>query len=140
MSPEQVLGKRPDPRSDIFSLGALFYELVTGEKPFDAPTLPEVFDRILDAEPEPIRGPAPAVAQELSRIVSRMMRKAIGERYATVEELLQDVTRFERHLSRQKSVLRREVETRGSKADSSHSTCGSTQAEHRPRDSVDGRA
>ena len=115
MSPEQVLGKRPDPRSDIFSLGALFYELVTGEKPFDAPTLPEVFDRILDEEPEPIRGLAPAVAQELSRIVSRMMRKAIGERYATVEELLQDVTRFERHLTQQKSELRHMVEARARK-------------------------
>jgi len=110
MSPEQILGKRPDPRSDIFSLGTLFYELLTGEKPFDAPTLPGVFDRILDTEPEPLRGLAPAVAEELSRIVSRMMRKAVGERYATVEELLQDVTRFERHLAQQKSELRRGVE------------------------------
>lgn len=111
MSPEQILGKRPDPRSDIFSLGALFYELLTGEKPFDAPTLPEVFDRILASEAVPTRVLAPAVPEELSRIVSRMMRKAIEERYSTVEELLHDVTRFERHLSRQKAELRHKVET-----------------------------
>ncbi len=110
MSPEQILGKRPDPRSDIFSLGSLFYELLTGKKPFDASTLPKVFDRILDAEPEPIRDLSPAVAEELSRIVSRMMRKAIEERYSTVEELLHDVARFERHLARQKAELRHEVE------------------------------
>ncbi|MGH9388782.1 MAG: serine/threonine-protein kinase, partial [Vicinamibacteria bacterium] len=115
MSPEQILGKRPDPRSDIFSLGALFYELLTGEKPFDAPTLPEVFDRIVGAEPKPLRGLAPAAEEELSRIVSRMMRKAIKERYATVDELLQDVTRFGRSLERQKSELRREVETEARK-------------------------
>jgi serine/threonine protein kinase len=115
MSPEQILGKRPDPRSDIFSLGALFYELLTGEKPFDAPTLPEVFDRILASEAVPTRVLAPAVPEELSRIVSRMMRKAIEERYSTVEDLLQDVTRFGRHLTRQTSDLRREVETRARK-------------------------
>ena len=115
MSPEQILGKRPDPRSDIFSLGALFYELITGEKPFVAPTLPEVFDRILDAEPEPIRDLAPAVAEGLSRIVSKMMRKGVEERYATVDDLLHDVTRFGRHLTQQKSELRHDVETRARK-------------------------
>jgi predicted Ser/Thr protein kinase len=111
MSPEQILGKRPDPRSDIFSLGALFYELLTGEKAFAAPTLPEVFDRILGADPEPMRNLAPAVTEELSRIVSRMMRKSIEERYPTVDELLHDVNRFARNLARQKAELRREVET-----------------------------
>ena len=115
MSPEQILGRRPDLRSDIFSLGALFYELITGEKPFVAPTLPEVFSRILDAEPEPIRNIAPAVAEELSQIVSRMMRKGIEERYATVDDLLRDVNRFGRHLSQQKSELRHDVENRARK-------------------------
>jgi serine/threonine protein kinase len=112
MSPEQILGKRPDPRSDIFSLGALFYELLTGEKPFDAPTLPDVFDRILGADPAPIRDMTPAVAEELTRILSRMMRKKIAERYGTVDELLHDVMRFGRQLQRQKSELRHEVEAK----------------------------
>jgi len=111
MSPEQILGKRPDPRSDIFSLGALFYELLTGDKAFAAPTLPEVFDRILGAEPEPMRNLAPSVTEELSRIVSRMTRKAVEERYPTVDELLHDVNGFLRHLSRQKSEIRSDVET-----------------------------
>ena len=111
MSPEQILGRKPDPRSDIFSLGSLFYELLTGQKAFEAPTLPEVFDRILGAEPEPMRDLAPGVADELSRIVSRMMRKPVEERYPTVEELLHDVNRFGRHLARHKEELRHEVET-----------------------------
>ncbi|HEY7699187.1 MAG TPA: serine/threonine-protein kinase, partial [Vicinamibacteria bacterium] len=110
MSPEQVLGKRADPRSDIFSLGSLFYELLTGQKPFNASTLPEVFDRILGAEPEPLRGLEPAVEKGLSQIVSRMMRKAVEERYSTVDELLNDVSRFGRGLERQKLELRQHVE------------------------------
>jgi len=111
MSPEQILGRKPDPRSDIFSLGALFYELLTGEKAFAAPTLPEVFDRILKGEPEPMRNLAPAVTEELSGIVSRMMRKSIEERYPTVDELLHEVNRFGRHLAGRKTELRGEVET-----------------------------
>jgi serine/threonine-protein kinase len=109
MSPEQILGKKPDARSDIFSLGALFYELLTGGKPFDAPTLQEVFDRILARDPEPVRDLAPAIADELSRIVSRMMRKSLDERYPDVERLLDDLTRFRRHLESQKLALRTEV-------------------------------
>ncbi len=110
MSPEQILGRKADPRSDIFSLGALFYEILTGEKPFDAATLPQVFDRILSAEPAPLRDLTPEVASELSRLLSRMMRKKIDERYGTVDELLHDVMRFGRQLQRQKSELRHEVE------------------------------
>ncbi len=111
MSPDQIQGKRPDPRSDIFSLGSLFYELLAGKKPFVASTVPEVFDRILGAEPEPIRGLTPAVAEPLSRILSTMMKKEMEERYSTVDEMLFDLTRFERSLEGQKSGLRREVET-----------------------------
>jgi serine/threonine protein kinase len=109
MSPEQILGRKPDARSDIFSLGALFYELLTGGKPFDAPTLQEVFDRILARDPEPVRDLAPAVAEELSRIVSRMMRKSLEDRYPDVDRLLEDLARFRRHLESQKLALRTEV-------------------------------
>jgi hypothetical protein len=110
MSPEQIVGRKPDPRSDIFSLGSLFYELLTGTKPFEAPTLPEVFDRILLAEPAPLRDLTPMVQDELSRILSKMMQKRIEDRYASVDELLHDVMRFGRNLQRQKSELRHEVE------------------------------
>jgi serine/threonine protein kinase len=112
MSPEQILGRKADPRSDIFSLGALFYELLTGEKPFAAPTLAEVFDRIVNAEPAPLRDLTPAVAEELSKILSNMMQKRIEDRYGSVDELLHDVMRFGRHLQRQKSDLRHEVEAK----------------------------
>jgi hypothetical protein len=112
MSPEQVVGRKPDPRSDIFSLGSLFYELLAGVKPFDAPTLPEVFDRILTAEPPPLRDLTPGVGEELSRILSKMMNKKIEDRYSSVDELLHDVMRFGRRLQKHKSDLRHEVEAK----------------------------
>jgi serine/threonine protein kinase len=109
MSPEQILGRKPDARSDIFSLGALFHELLTGRKAFDATTLQEVFDRILAADPEPVGDLAPAIAEELSQIVSRMMRKSMEDRYPDVGRLLEDLTRFRRQLESQKVALRTEV-------------------------------
>ncbi|HJS74959.1 MAG TPA: serine/threonine-protein kinase, partial [Vicinamibacteria bacterium] len=111
MSPEQIVGRKPDPRSDVFSLGSLFYELLSGAKPFEAPTLPEVFDRILLAEPAPL-DLTPALGEELSRILSKMMKKKIDERYGSLDELLHDVMRFGRNLQRQKSDLRHEVEAK----------------------------
>jgi serine/threonine protein kinase len=109
MSPEQIVGRKPDPRSDVFSLGSLFYEVLSGSKPFDAPTLPEVFDRILLAEPAPLDLPA-AVSEDLSRILSKMMQKKIEDRYRSIDDLLHDVMRFGRNLQKQKSDLRHEVE------------------------------
>lgn len=110
MSPEQVLGQAPDPRSDIFSLGALFYELLTGEKAFGAPNLQQVLDAIMGRDPKPIRELSAAMPQELSRIVAKMLSKSLDGRYPSVEVLLRDLARFKRFLTQCKVQLRDEIQ------------------------------
>jgi serine/threonine protein kinase len=111
MSPEQILGNRVDVRSDLFSLGTLFYEVLTGRKAFVAPSLPEVFDRILGSEPEPLGGLAPpSVVEELSRILARMLRKRADDRYPNIDELLVDLRRLERKVDREKAEIRDRIE------------------------------
>ena len=67
MSPEQVKGQKADSRSDVFALGAILYELLTGHQPFEAESMHAVLFRILESEPEPVRrwypdAPAPIVS------------------------------------------------------------------------------
>ena len=109
MSPEQVSGGKADPRSDIFSLGALFYELLTDKKPFDGENLQIIFDEILRCAPKPIRRLVPAIPEELSRIVSKMMNKAMELRYQNADDLVGDLTRFRRFLGQYKKQLREEA-------------------------------
>ena len=111
MSPEQVLGEKADPRSDIFSLGSLLYELLTGEKAFHEANIERIFDAIVHREPTPVRQIDPAIPEELARIVSKMMAKNIDKRYADVEALMGDLRRFDRFLDRYKAQLREETNT-----------------------------
>ena len=109
MSPEQVVGGKADPRSDIFSLGALIYELLTDKKAFDGENLQIIFDEIVRCAPKPIRELVPAIPAELSRIVSKMMNKAVDQRYQTADDLISDLTRFRRFLGQYKKQLREEA-------------------------------
>ena len=109
MSPEQVGGGKADPRSDIFSLGALIYELLTDKKAFDGENLQIIFDEILRCAPKPIRRLVPAIPEELSRIVSKMMNKAVELRYQNADDLVGDLTRFRRFLGQYKKQLREEA-------------------------------
>lgn len=109
MSPEQVIGERANPRSDIFSLGALFYELLTGEKAFAAKNIERIFDAIVNRDPKPIREIDATVPEELARIVSKMMNKSIDRRYEDIEELLRELSRFTRFLDQCKNQLRAEA-------------------------------
>src|SRR5262249_4585114 len=82
MSPEQAHGQKVDARSDLFSLGVVLYELITGSRPFDGATRNHVLVAILDQEPPPlaarISGASP---QELQRIVNRALAKEREQRY-----------------------------------------------------------
>lgn len=89
MSPEQVRGKIVDERSDIFSLGAVFYQLLSGRKPFAAKSLPEVMRKVLTEEPKPLTGREATPA--LARIVGRALQKEPLKRYQRVEELMADL-------------------------------------------------
>lgn len=87
MSPEQVLGKPVDGRSDLFSLGVILYEMATGERPFKGENLATIFRNITDTTPrEPIHL-NPSLPAELSAIVLRSLSKAPQQRFARGRDL-----------------------------------------------------
>jgi serine/threonine-protein kinase len=87
MSPEQVKGKRADCRSDIFSLGAVFYELLTGHKPFDAESLHAVLFQVMEHQPEDVRHWSPEVPNILVQVVDKALSKDPAGRYAHAGEM-----------------------------------------------------
>src|SRR6266566_890992 len=91
MSPEQVLGQDVEQRSDIFSLGLVFYEMLTGHQAFSGGTATETMDRILHSEPEPIAAVRANVPPELQRIISKCIEKDRAKRYSSARELYADL-------------------------------------------------
>ena len=87
MSPEQVKGKRADFRSDIFSLGAVFYELLTGHKPFDAESLHAVLFQVMEHQPEDVRHWSPEVPNILVQVVDKALSKDPDQRYSNAGEM-----------------------------------------------------
>jgi len=91
MSPEQALGREIDHRSDLFSLGVVLYEMVTGRLPFAGASTSEILDRILHAQPEALARFNYDVPAELERIVNKALRKDREQRYQTGKDLLIDL-------------------------------------------------
>ncbi len=91
MAPEVLLEKEPDGRADIFSLGVVFYEALTGWHPFLAGSFMATSDRVLHEEPPPLTQLNPQAPPELERIVAKMLAKDPAERYATAADLLGDL-------------------------------------------------
>jgi serine/threonine protein kinase/tetratricopeptide (TPR) repeat protein len=87
MSPEVLLDNHPDGRADIFSLGVVFYEALTGHQPFKARSFVATSQRILQESPPPVRGFNPQVPPALESIVSRMLAKAPEHRIARASQL-----------------------------------------------------
>ncbi|MFB3916217.1 MAG: protein kinase [Terriglobales bacterium] len=92
MSPEVMLEEMPDPRSDIFALGVVFYEALSGQHPFLKRTAFETADSVIHAEPPPLH--SHGVPSQLSDIVARMMAKEPAQRYPTSDELVNDLKSF----------------------------------------------
>jgi serine/threonine protein kinase len=107
MSPEQALGRAVDARTDIFSLGVVLYEALTGKKPFNGEAVTEILLQIVMNEPPDVAKAAPGINPALAEIVRRCMRKDPAERYENCVDLrkaLVSSIREDPHRARQSSV------------------------------------
>ena len=86
MSPEQARGLDVDLRTDIFSLGTVIYELVTGKLPFEGETTSDVIAALIKDEPESMRTSVPELPVEFEQVVSKALAKDRGQRYQTIAE------------------------------------------------------
>lgn len=91
MSPEQARGLSLDSRTDLFSLGVVLYELLTGKPPFTGETLSDLIASILMTTPTPLSEVAPNTPPELQSIVGKLLEKKPEQRYQTAEDLLSDL-------------------------------------------------
>jgi serine/threonine-protein kinase len=91
MSPEQAKGEAVDGRSDIFSLGTILYQMLTGQRAFDAPNVPAILSRVTHDAPLSPLLLAPALPPEVERILARAMAKEPAQRYADGQELAEDI-------------------------------------------------
>ncbi len=94
IAPEQARGELPDARSDLYSLGIVMYEMLTGQKPYEGETIGEIAIKHMNARPTPPHDLVPEVPAELERITLKAMCSEIGERYQSAGELLEDLDAF----------------------------------------------
>ncbi|NNE20841.1 MAG: serine/threonine protein kinase [Myxococcales bacterium] len=95
MSPEQCEGEGVDHRTDIYALGVLLYEMVTGHVPHDADTMMGILTKHMYEEPIPLRVRVPHISKELETLVMRCLEKQPERRYQTMHEVLSDLDLIE---------------------------------------------
>ena len=96
MSPEQIQGRRADQRSDLFSLGVMLYQMLTGRRPFDGEFPGAVTYQIVHEEPTPLREHRPGISAGWERLMTRLVAKRPVNRYPDVRGLLKDLDSVQR--------------------------------------------
>src|SRR5215510_10604209 len=110
MSPEQARGQKVDRRSDLFSLGVVLYELITGHRPFDGTTWYHTIVAITDAEPPPIISDMQGAPAALQEIINRVLSKDREQRYQTARALLADIQTLQGELAADTRIQRIGIE------------------------------
>ncbi|MBV8800912.1 MAG: protein kinase [Alphaproteobacteria bacterium] len=93
MSPEQAMGREVDGRSDLFSLGAILYQMLTGVQPFDSANLALLMLQIVQQDPAPISSLAPEVPEGLQRVVMKLLAKQPEQRFQTGHKTVEALQR-----------------------------------------------
>jgi hypothetical protein len=99
MAPEQITGEPVDHRSDQFSIGVVFYELLAYTEAFPGETLPAITHRILSEKPKPLLGVAPDVTPEIAAIVEQALAKNMADRFPDTEALRSAIARVRKHMN-----------------------------------------
>jgi tRNA A-37 threonylcarbamoyl transferase component Bud32 len=104
MSPEQIAGRTVDERSDIFSLGTVFYELLTGKKAFTGNNITEVMYKVMNENPTPVQVVNPLIPPVFDNIISRSLRRNADERYRSVDLMARDIRKIKQTIQLSRTI------------------------------------
>ncbi|MGI5977437.1 MAG: Stk1 family PASTA domain-containing Ser/Thr kinase [Candidatus Limivicinus sp.] len=94
IAPEQARGEKPDARSDLYSLGVVMYEMLSGQKPYTGDTIGEIAIKHMSEDPVPLDQIVPDIPPELVRITMKAMSSQIEDRYQSADDMLADLNKF----------------------------------------------